>query len=170
MWNDFDENGQANMDLRLDSERDLQSNIGTMIDFAELVRKDTDGEQRVIRSKQEGYGYLAQLYTAVQANMKAVKVGMDKLLGMLGTDESACADQAASIFNSCQDVVESALLMAAESKKVSTDLYALIHGGMTPIEEALEDGFSDVDADYEASAEAVEEDAEEERLDEEAGV
>ena len=162
MFQQYDEDGQVNMDLRLDSQRDLQSNIGTMIDFAELVRKDTDGEQRVIRSKQEGYGYLAQLYTAVQANMKSVKVGMDKLLGMLGTDESACADQAASIFNSCQDVVESALLMAAEAKKVSADLYAIIpEPGLTPLEQMADDGFREVEPDTpESEAEAEESETE----------
>lgn len=163
MFQQYDGDGQVNMDLRLDSERDLQSNIGTMIDFAELVRKDTDGEQRVIRSKQEGYGYLAQLYTAVQANMKSVKVGMDKLLGMLGTDESACADQAASIFNSCQDVVESALLMAAEAKKVSADLYAIIpEPGLTPLEQMADDGFREVEPDTsESEAQADENEADE---------
>ena len=86
-----------------------------------------------------------------------------RLLGMLGTDESACADQAASIFNSCQDVVESALLMAAEAKKVSADLYAIIpEPGLTPLEQMADDGFREVEPDTpESEAEAVESKADE---------
>ena len=115
------------------------------------------GEQRIIRSKQEGYGYLAQLYVTVGANMKNVKVGMDKLLGMLGGDPEECADQAASIYNSCQDVIESALLMAAEARKVSQDLYSIAattQSSMNPIEEAIaNEGFSEPSSEVEISGE-----------------
>ena len=158
MFREYDEkDGQLLMDLRLDSEKDLQGNIATMVDFAELVRKDMAGEQRIIRSKQEGYGYLAQLYVTVGANMKNVKVGMDKLLGMLGGDPEECADQAASIYNSCQDVIESALLMAAEARKVSQDLYSIAattQSSMNPIEEAIaNEGFSEPSSEVEISGE-----------------
>lgn len=162
MYRETDENGQITMDFRLDSEKNLQNNIETMIEFAEKVRKDTDGESRMIRSKQEGYGYLAQLYSDVTINMKAVKTGMDKLLLILNTDETMCADQAASIFNYCQDVVEKALLMAAEAKKVSNDLYSMVVVEPLPMEEIMEDdGFEEVEEQPAEQLEEQEEQADE---------
>ena len=140
MFKQFDKNAQGQIDLRLTSEKTFQENIADMVEFAAAVREDMTGKYRMIRSKQEGYGYLAQLYATAAAHMKSVKDGMTKLLTMLGGNEDECADQAASIFNSCQDVVENALLMAAEAKKVSQDLYALaVVAGepMTPIDEAI---------------------------------
>lgn len=123
MYKEMDENGQYQLDCRLNSERNLEENVNVMIAFVCDLRKQEIGEKR-IRNRHEGYGFLADAYLTVNFAMKKVKDGMNDLLQTLPIpDDSAAVDKVESLTNALTDAIVAIATMAAEGRRVSGDLF-----------------------------------------------
>ncbi len=137
MYKETNENGQYQLDWRLNSESSLEENVNIMIDFLCESKKQEIGEKR-IRNRHEGYGFLADAYLSVNFAMKKVKDGMADLLQALPVpDDSAAVDKVESLTNALTDAIIAISEMTAESRRVSNDLFAE-HWDPQP---ASEDGF-----------------------------
>lgn len=147
MFTPTDKSGQYVIDTRLDSEKSMEGNVLTMVDFATAIRKGEVSGQK-IKNKHEGYGFLADRHQNVTHQIKQVKDGMGDLLNSLASDNDAEAvDKVASLTNSLYDLIQSAVLMAAEARRVSDDLYreSWNEPEKTPLEQYAEenDGFEE---------------------------
>lgn len=147
MWKETDEYGQYQIDCRLSGERTMEENVNVMIEFATDIRKKQVGEQKV-KNRHEGYGFLADAHQDVLKAMKSLKDGMADLLGCLPQTDAVAVDKTESVANALADVILSATKMAAEAKRVSSDLFKE-NWDPTPIEQAIaeDDGFEDPEAD-----------------------
>ena len=120
MYKEMDENGQYQLDCRLNSERNLEENVNVMITFVCDLRK----REKRIRNRHEGYGFLADAYLTVNFAMKKVKDGMNDLLQTLPVpDDSAAVDKVESLTNALTDAIVAIATMAAEGRRVSGDLF-----------------------------------------------
>lgn len=138
------------MDLRLDYERDLKTNIATVAKFTgQKMKEDLEDAGRpltTIRTQQEAYGVAAQQFVKVGQKSKALKGGMDDFLKSLEGDGEA-TQIAGGLYNSAIELAQEAVIMAAHAKRILEDLY---YGSTTPMEEyaaSLEnegDGFNEV--------------------------
>ena len=141
---------QMEMDLRLQEERDLDENIGIVIEFAHKQLLTQIGESKV-KNRHEGYGILADKFASLNATLKSVKDGMVAMLRILPTDDHKAIDAVASVDNSLTDLVVAAVSMAAEAKRINDDLYNGLIG--TPIEEYISslenasDGFEEAEGE-----------------------
>ena len=140
---------QQELDLRLDYERDLKTNIVTVAKFTgQKMAEDLEAVGRPlteIRTKQEAYGVAAQQFVKVGQKQKALKGGMDDFLKSLESDGEA-TQIAGALYNSGIELAQEAVIMAAHAKRILEDLY---YGQQTPLEEyaaSLEegDGFDEV--------------------------
>ena len=124
--------GQYELDLRLDYERDLKTNLTQVIRFAgDQRRHDLEENGRPLRrveSTQEGYGIAAQAFVKVGGKNKILKDFL-KLLDA-GDDAASIAGQ---IYNACLELSQEAVLMAAEAERILKDLYYTTP--RTPLEE-----------------------------------
>lgn len=128
--------GQYEMDLRLDYERDLKTNLTQVIRFAgDQRRHDLEENGRPLRrveSTQEGYGIAAQAFVKVSGKHKILKGQMDDFLKLLDAGDDA-ASIAGQIYNACLELSQEAVLMAAEAERILKDLYYTTP--RTPLEE-----------------------------------
>ena len=148
MYKETDGNGQYQLDVRLSAERSIEENVGVMIEFATDIRKEEAGEEKV-KNRHEGYGFLADAHQALIRAMKGVKDGMTDLLNTLPADDVAAIDKTEAVANALADTIVAAVKMAAEAKRVSTDLYSGGWGvARTPMEEYL-DGFEEPEQEVE---------------------
>lgn len=127
---------QYELDLRLDYERDLKTNLTQVIRFAgEQQRHDLEENGRPLKrveSTQEGYGIAAQAYVKVCGKNKILKGQMDDFLKLLdgGDDVASISGQ---IYNACLELSIEAVLMAAQAERILKDLYYTTP--RTPLEE-----------------------------------
>ncbi|MCD8366119.1 MAG: hypothetical protein LUC83_10015 [Clostridiales bacterium] len=141
MYKEMDSNGQYQLDCRLSSERNMEENVSAMIDFARDIRKSEVGDAKV-KNRHEGYGFLADAYVTVNRSMKAVKDGMSDLLNTLpAPDDSSSVDKVESVASALADAIVATVSMAAEARRVSSDLF---HEHWNPTA-TDNDGFSDPD-------------------------
>ena len=135
--------GQYELDLRLDYERDLKTNLTQVIHFAGERRKhDLEENGRPLRrveSTQEGYGIAAQAFVKVTGKHKILKGQMDDFLKLLDAGDGA-ASIAGQIYNACLELSTESTLMAAEAERILKDLYYTTP--RTPLEE-----FQDAEAE-----------------------
>ena len=146
---------QQELDLRLDYERDLKSNITTVADFtSQKMAEDFEETGRPlteIRTRQEAYGVAAQQFVKVAGRFKSLKGGMDDFLKSLEGDGEAY-QIAGVLYNYSIELAQESVIMAAHSKRILKDLY---YGQVSPLEayagESDEDdeGYDDVVDDYE---------------------
>ena len=145
---------QMELDLRLDYERDLKTNIATVAKFTgQKMAEDLEAAGRPlteIRTKQEAYGVAAQQFVKVAQKQKALKGGMDDFLKSLESDGEA-TQIAGGLYNSGIELAQEAVIMAAHAKRILEDLY---YGRQTPVEEYLAeqaggDDFDEVGGDEE---------------------
>ena len=123
MYKEIDENGQYQLDCRLDSEKSLEENILALIDFVCEIKEKENGEKRV-RNRHEGYGILADAYVAVTFAMKKVKDGMNELLAQITVENDAAAvDKIDSLTNTLIEAIVAITTMAALGRVISTDLF-----------------------------------------------
>ena len=144
-YKEMDEDGQYNIDLRLDHERALDENIGTMTEFVRQQYKDRVGKDTV-KNRFEGYGLLAERYAALSRTVKMVANDMKEFSSILPVDDIRAVDTAANIDNSLRLVIKAALEMSAEARRIGDDLFDM--APPTPLEEYMQgmegDGFQEV--------------------------
>ena len=145
MYKEMDENGQYQLDCRLDSERDLEENVSIMITFAHRQLEARVGDN-FVKNRYEGYGLLSEQFSGLAKALKEVGNGMTTFLKIMPLGDSRAIDAVASIENSLADVAKQAVRMAAEAHRINDDLY---HNApeTTPLEEyiAENDGFEEVE-------------------------
>lgn len=143
MYQEMDENGQYQLDCRLDSERNLEENVSVMIAFAHKQLEASVGNN-FVKNRYEGYGLLSEQFSGLAKALKEVGGGMQMFLKIMPLGDSRAIDAVASIENSLADVTIQAVKMAAEAHRINDDLY---HNApeTTPLEDymAENDGFED---------------------------
>lgn len=146
MYSETDENGQYQLDCRLDAERDLEENISVMIEFAHKQLEHSVGDN-FVKNRYEGYGLLSEHITGLAKALKDVSNGMAMLSKTLPIDDGKAIDAVASIDNSLADVTKEAVRMAAEARRINDDLYHNALLEPTPLEDYMDgnDGFEEVD-------------------------
>jgi hypothetical protein len=122
MYKNMDEDGQMNIDCRLDAEKAMDENIATLLSFAHSQLKKSEGYD-ITKNRFEGYGILADAAAGVTRTKKQLDEGMKSLLQVLSTDESRAIDEINSIENSAVELVDAAIQMAAQTMRVTSDLY-----------------------------------------------
>ena len=144
MFREMDKDGQMNIDVRLEPERELQENVNVLLEFAheQVMRAAED----TVKNRFEGYGLLAEKILSLQSAVKQIGNDMQTLQKTLPIDDVRALDAVSAIDNTLADVVLAATDMSAIAKKVADDLYA--SRPATPLEEyAAEnsDGFEEAE-------------------------
>lgn len=144
MYREMDENGQMNLDVRLEPERELEENVNVLLAFAheQVMRQAAD----TVKNRFEGYGLLAEKILSLQSAVKQIGNDMQTLQKTLPIDDVRALDAVAAIDNTLADVVLAATDMSAIAKKIADDLY--ISRPITPIEEyaaGLDEGFEEAE-------------------------
>lgn len=137
--NDYE---QMEIDVRLESEKDLKTNVGKVIKFfydkRRMEAEESGWPLKQVKSKHEGYGIAAEAFSKIGAKQKALKNGMDDYLALLqvkGEDGvSICGD----IYSQAMELAMEAIGMAADATRILNDLY-YGYDSRTPIEQAIAD-------------------------------
>lgn len=124
---------QMEMDLRLDSEKTLKRNMEIFADFTFQVLNNEQVFGRVWNAN-EGYGIASQEYVKILKMNKFVQSDMKDLLKVLPDGDGAATSPLASLYNSAVQAALANITLAAQAKRVLSDLY----NASTPIEEMLE--------------------------------
>lgn len=137
---------QQELDLRLDWERDLDENIETVVAFVHKILMDSKKDD-MVKNRHEGYGLLSEQYINVNAALKGLKDDMAGFLKILPIDDFKAVDSVAAIDGSLHKLIVAAVCMAAQSKRISDELYQIASLNKTPLEEYTEnnDGFETVE-------------------------
>ena len=143
MFKEQDKYGQYQIDCRLSGERSLEENVAAIIDFGTQIRKEEVGDVQV-KNRHEGYGFLADAHQGVIRAVKAVKDGITDLLNALPQDDAQAVDKVEGVAAALEDAIKATIEMAAEAKRVSSDLFSESWNS-TPLEEYLgdNDGFEE---------------------------
>lgn len=169
MYQEYDsESGQYNLDCRLDAERTLDENVSVIAEFVYQQRREAVGDDPV-KNRYEGYGLLVERFAGLQNAVKVVNNEIQNYQKILPISDVRAVDSASSIENALTNVITSALQMAAESKRVSDDMYnyASQHPEKTPLEEYAEgEGFQETEEQPENDQEAPSDDQNEDSIDE----
>ena len=124
---------QMEMDLRLDSEKTLKRNMEIFADFTFQALNNEQIFGRVWNAN-EGYGIASQEYVKILKMNKFVQSDMKDLLKVLPDGDGAATSPLASLYNSAVQAALANITLAAQAKRVLSDLY----NASTPIEEMLE--------------------------------
>lgn len=124
---------QMEIDLRLDSEKTLKRNMEIFADFTFQVMNNEQVFGRVWNAN-EGYGITSQEYVKIAKMNKFVQSDMKDLLKVLPDGDGAATSPLASLYNSAVQAALANITLAAQAKRVLSDLY----NAPTPIEEMLE--------------------------------
>lgn len=142
---------QMELDCRLDAQKALDENIATVLAFAYRQLKDSD--PKMVASRHEGYGLLAEYYCDVQRAVKMVGEGMKNYLKILPCENTNAIEAAASIRNAAAEAVAKIVTMQAQAERVMNDMYTLAGEYSTPLEdymdsmEEIEDAIEEVEED-----------------------
>ena len=139
MYREHDDNGQYQLDSRSDAEKRIEENVVEFIEDATSIIKST-ADNKKVRNRHEGYGFLAEAHQNVIHAAKAVKDSMTDLLNVLPSDDAQAVDKVESIVAALEDLLKSSVLMAAEGKRVSYDLF---REGWNPSSGSDDDGFEE---------------------------
>lgn len=141
---------QQELDLRLDSERDLDENIEVVVTFAHKILMDQQAGN-LVKNRHEGYGLLSEQYVNVVTAMKSIKDDMAAYLKILPIDDFKAVDAVAALDGSLHKLIVAATNMAAQAKRISDELYTMTQQYRTPMEEYVDnsDGFETVEAESE---------------------
>ncbi len=131
---------QTSLELRLESELAMETNIQTMIKFVQdhLARESIS--TKPIQNRHEAYGLAAEKFSQVQSAVKAIKGDMATLLDTLGEPNAPALEAVGSISNSCMEAASRMLIMAAEMRRTLSDLYNAETGDTdpTPMDEYMD--------------------------------
>lgn len=133
---------QMEIDVRLESEKDLKTNVGKVIKFffdkRRMEAEESGYPLKQVKSKHEGYGMAAEAFSKIGAKQKALDRGMKDYLALLqvkGEDGiSICGD----IYSQALELAMEAIGMAADATRILNDLYYGFDS-RTPIEQAIVD-------------------------------
>lgn len=133
---------QMEIDVRLESEKDLKTNVGKVIKFfydkRRMEAEESGWPLKQVKGKHEGYGIAAEAFSKIGAKMKALNQGMKDYLALLqvkGEDGvSICSD----IYSQALELAMEAIGMAADATRILNDLY-YGYDSQTPIEQAIAD-------------------------------
>lgn len=145
---------QLEFDVRLESDRELQENVGLAVSFA--CKQMQQEIPKKIENRHEGYGVLAEAYAKLQASMKKVGEGFKHYALILPTDDQSAVEASNSIYNAVNDATYDAVKLAAMANKIMTDLYRNGYES-TPIEDYLEEQGEEFEEAEEVAIEEVEE-------------
>lgn len=152
---------QMEIDTTLESERSLKDNVQIIIKFALGQMMEHENPEQV-RNRHEGYGILAEEWSALGGKTKNANGDMQTMLKLLPNGEGDILNVVGSLYNSAAEIAVGAIKLAAQSQRILNDLY---YGEKpTPIEEYLEESAEEADqhGDGFEEAENVEETVEEE--------
>ena len=126
---------QMEIDITLESDRDLKENMQATAKFA-LGQIMEYQHPTKVKNRHEGYGIAAEGYASLQGKMKSTKTDMDDLLKLLPNGDGDVLNVIGSLYNSAVEVaVESIKLAGTEDhgrpllrreRKADTD--GRIHG------------------------------------------
>lgn len=143
---------QMEMDIRLDSERDLKDNLVKVIQFTynnqEREREESDSLAPV-RNKNEGYGIAAAAYTRIVKCEKDLKGGMNDYLTKLQVEGDEAIKECSRLYDATLNVAMNAIIMAADMTRILNDLYYGSDSPKTPLEDAFDDEEDDSEDDFE---------------------
>ena len=150
---------QMTMDFTLDSEREINDNLSTLIS---LVFKQKKEEMDTVMNKHEAYGIASEAFQVLKGAENAVKGEMETFLKVLPSSETDTVQVCGSIYAAAQKTAAAAVDLAAKCQKIMNDLY---YDTSTPIEQAIaeteNDGFEEAeDADSQENADEGGEDNE----------
>ena len=132
---------QLTMDLTLDSEKELNDNLGKLISLVYNQRKE---EMEITKNKHEAYGIASEAFQVLKGAESAVKGEMDTFLKVLPSTETDTIQVCSTIYAAAQKTAAAAVDLAAKCQKIMSDLY---YDEPTPIEQAIEetenDGFEE---------------------------
>lgn len=142
---------QLEIDVRLESERDLKDNVSRVIQFAYAKRKleaDTYGNPiQAVRNKHEGYGIAAEAWNKIQIKEKDIKNGMNDYLALLQVQGEEALQSCGRLYDAALNLAVEAISMAADMNRVLNDLY---YGApKTPLEEYAEAQEESAEAEFE---------------------
>ncbi len=132
---------QMEMDVTLESDRDLKENMQTAAKFT-LIQIKSHKNPTNVKNRYEGYGIVAEGYSALQGKMKSAKTDMDDLLKLLPNGD--VLNVIGSLYNSSVEIAVEAIKLAAQSQRIMDDLY-YGESELTPMEEYLKEQNSDND-------------------------
>ena len=105
---------QMEIDVRLESEKDLKTNVGKVIKFfydkRRMEAEESGWPLKQVKSKHEGYGIAAEAFSKIGAKMKALDRGMKDYLALLQVK----GEDGVSI---CGDIYSQALELAMEAER-----------------------------------------------------
>lgn len=151
---------QMEMDVTLESDRDLKENMQAAAKFALNQIKEYKNPTNV-KNRHEGYGIAAEGYSALQGKMKSAKTDMDDLLKLLPNGDGDVLNVIGSLYNSSVEIAVEAIKLAAQSQRIMDDLY-YGESRPTPLEEYLEETMEKQQDDNEGFEEAPGAESEEE--------
>lgn len=135
--------GQLEMNLTLDSERDINSNLSILINLVYNQRKE---EMDTTKNKHEAYGIASEAFQVLKGAENTVKGEMDTFLKVLPSSETDTIQVCSTIYAAAQKTAAAAIDLAARCQKIMSDLY---YSEPTPIERAIAetetDGFEEVE-------------------------
>lgn len=146
--------GQMEMNFTLDSERDINDNLSTLISLVFNQRKE---EMDTVQNKHEAYGIASEAFQVLKGAENAVKGEMDTFLKVLPSYETDTIQICSSIYAAAQKTAAAAVDLAAKCQKIMNDLY---YDTPTPVEKAI------ADAEADGFEEAEEHEYKEEKIDE----
>ncbi len=153
---------QMEFDVTLDSERELKENVNLAVSFA--CRQLQNSEPVPVASRYEGYGIMAESFSALQVALKKVQDDMKLFLRILPADDSRAVEASNSLYNSTIEVAYEAIRMASQANRVMTDIYRHCDSETTPLEDYL-DSLNREQEEFEEAEEAEENEKTEEEQD-----
>lgn len=140
---------QMELDVRLDSEKDLKDNVAKVIQFA-YNKRNIEAEEMgrpipAVRNKHEGYGIAAEAWSKIQIKEKDIKNGMGDYLALLQVQGEDAIRSCARLYDAAMNLAIEAIGMAADMNRILNDLYYGNHE-KTPLEEYAESMEEEEDA------------------------
>lgn len=144
---------QMELDVRLDSEKNLKDNVAKVIQFA-YDQRNMEAEElgrpiQKVRNKHDGYGIAAEAWSKIQTKEKDIKNGMGDYLALLQVKGEEALHSCAKLYDAAMNLAVEAISMAADMNRILNDLYYGV-SDKTPLEEyedALEPG--ELEEDFE---------------------
>ena len=152
---------QMEIDVTLESDRDLKENMQATAKFA-LGQIMKYQHPTKVKNRHEGYGIAAEGYASLQGKMKSTKTDMDDFIKLLQNGDGDVLNVVGSLYNSAVEVAVESIKLAAQAQRIMDDLYYGENGKPTPVEEYLvEQESAEQEDDGFEEAENNKEDAEE---------
>lgn len=113
---------QMEIDITLESDRDLKENMQATAKFA-LGQIMEYQHPTKVKNRHEGYGIAAEGYASLQGKMKSTKTDMDDLLKLLPNGDGDVLNVIGSLYNSAVEVAVESIKLAAQAQRIMDDLY-----------------------------------------------